>query len=103
MQSKKVLIFSRVPIVGYGGDMMKKPFFSLGILFALLFCGMLIKWTVVELFYAEPTIMQTSVSPDGKYTAYVFESNGGATTGWTYHISILQTGKNFLREMVIFI
>lgn len=59
----------------------------------MLFCGMLIKWTFVELFYAEPTIMQTSISPDGKYTAYVFESNGGATTGWIYHISILKTGK----------
>ena len=54
---------------------------------------MLIKWIFIELFYAEPTIMQTSISPDGKYIAYVFESNGGATTGWIYHISILKTGK----------
>ena len=72
---------------------MKKMFLFLEILFALLFCSMLIKWTFVELFYAEPTIIQRSISPDGKYTAYMFESNGGATTRWTYHISILPTGK----------
>ena len=68
---------------------MKKMFFSIGILIVLLICGMLIKWTFVELFYAEPTVMQTYVSPNGRYTAYVYESNGGATTDWTYHISIL--------------
>lgn len=72
---------------------MKKILFSLGILcivlFTVLFGCRVIKWTFVELFYAEPTILQTSVSPDGKYTAYVFESNGGATTGWIYHVSVL--------------
>lgn len=67
--------------------------FSFGILVALLLCGALIKWAFVELLYTEPTVMQTHVSPDGKYTAYVYESNGGATTGWVYHISILQTGR----------
>lgn len=74
---------------------MKKTLLSFGILcivlFSVLISGRLIKWTFVELFYAEPTIMQTYVSPDGKYTAYVYESNGGATTGWIYHISILPT------------
>ena len=72
---------------------MKKIISSFGILAALLLCNMFIKWTFVELFYAEPTVMQTYVSPNGKYTAYIYERNGGATTGWVYHISILQTGK----------
>ena len=40
-----------------------------------------------------PRLTKTRVSPDGKYTAYVFESNAGATTGWIYHISVLPTGK----------
>ena len=75
------------------GDKMKKCFFTLGILFVIFFCSVLTKWTFVQLFYAEPAIMQTSISPDGKHTAYVFESNGGATSGWTYHISIVQDGK----------
>lgn len=57
------------------------------------FYGNLIKRTFVEFFYPEPTIMLTSTSPDGKYTAYVFESNGGATSGWVYHISILPAHK----------
>ena len=86
-------MFLKTHIVGYGGDKMKKIIFSFGILVALLLCSILIKWTFVELFYAEPTVMQIHVSPNGKYTAYVYESNGGATTGWVYHISILQDGR----------
>ena len=46
-----------------------------------------------DLFWSQPTVIQTRVSPDGKYTAYVFESNAGATTGWIYHISVLPTDK----------
>lgn len=46
-----------------------------------------------DLFWSQPTVIQTRVSPDGTYTAYVFESNAGATTGWIYHISVLPTGK----------
>jgi len=72
---------------------MKKTIFSLGILVLLILGSMLIKWAFVELFYAEPAVIQTCVSPSGEYTAYLYESNGGATTGWTYHISVLQTGK----------
>ena len=87
------MIFSKIHIVGYGGDRVKKIFLSFGILIAVLLCSMLTKWTFVELFYAEPTVMQTHISPNGKYIAYVYESNGGATMGWSYHISILQTGR----------
>ena len=46
-----------------------------------------------DLFWSQPTVIQMQVSPDGTYTAYVFESNAGATTGWIYHISVLPTGK----------
>lgn len=92
-QFKKVLIFLKTHIVGYGGDRMKKIIFFIGIMVVLLICGMFIKWAFIELFYAKPTVMQTYVSPNGRYTAYVYESNGGATTGWTYHISILPTEK----------
>lgn len=46
-----------------------------------------------NLFFGEPNIMQSISSPDGKYTAYVFESNGGATTGWIYHVSVLKKEK----------
>lgn len=48
---------------------------------------------VFALFLPEPTIIQAIQSPDGKYTAYIYESNGGATTGFIYHLSILETGK----------
>lgn len=75
---------------------MKKIFFCTSFLFIILFCGifscsMLVKSTFTEIFYAEPTIIQTYVSPNEKYTAYVYESNGGATTGFIYHISIIPT------------
>ena len=45
------------------------------------------------IFFAEPDIIRSISSPDGKYTAYLFESNGGATTGWTYHVSVLKKGR----------
>ena len=34
-----------------------------------------------NIFFAELNIIQSIASPDGRYTAYLFESNGGATTG----------------------
>lgn len=46
-----------------------------------------------SLFFTEPNIVQSISSPDGKYTAYVFENNGGATTGWIYHVSVLEKEK----------
>lgn len=44
------------------------------------------------IFLPEPTVMQAVQSPDGAYTAYVYESDGGATTGFIYHLSILKKG-----------
>ncbi len=41
----------------------------------------------------EPNIMQEVASPDGKYVAYVFEANAGATTRFTYRLSVLKKGK----------
>ncbi len=41
----------------------------------------------------EPDIIQESISPDGKYIAYVFEANVGATSGFTYRLSVLKNGK----------
>ena len=49
---------------------------------------------VFTLFLPEPTVIQAIQSPDGKYTAYIYKSNGGATTGFIYHLSIIETGKN---------
>ena len=52
---------------------------------------------VYEYFLPEPTIIQSVSSPDGNYVAYVYESNGGATTGFIYHLSILQKDKKLLK------
>lgn len=41
----------------------------------------------------DPDIIQEVVSPDGKYVAYVFEANGGATTKFTYRLSVLKNGE----------
>ena len=41
----------------------------------------------------EPDVIQEVVSPNGKYVAYVFEANGGATTKFTYRLSRLKNGK----------
>lgn len=47
----------------------------------------------VHLLTAPINIIQSETSPDGKYIAYVYESNGGATTGWIYHVSVLPASK----------
>ena len=46
----------------------------------------------VYIFLPEPTVIQSVQSPDGMYTAYIYESNGGATTGFIYHLSVLEKG-----------
>lgn len=61
--------------------------YIISIIIPALFLGIMIASS------GEPTIMQSVESPDGKYTAYVFERNAGATSGWVYHISVLKTGK----------
>ena len=45
------------------------------------------------LFMGEPDVIQEVVSPNGKYVAYDFEANGGATSKFTYRLSILKNGK----------
>ena len=42
---------------------------------------------------SESDIIQEVVSPNGEYVAYVFESNGGATSWCVYRLSILKNGK----------
>ena len=61
--------------------------FSLICIFSFNF----LKATFNNCFFSETVIIQTVFSPDGKYVAYVFESNGGATTGWIYHVSVLRS------------
>ena len=40
----------------------------------------------------EPDVIQEVVSPNGKYVAYVFEANSGATSDFTYRLSVLKEG-----------
>ena len=46
----------------------------------------------------EPNIIETVSSPNGKYIAYVYEKNGGATTGFIYHLSILEKDTSLKRR-----
>ena len=54
----------------------------------IIILGAVLWGVLFFMFHAEPNVMQTLESPDGKYVAYVYESNGGATTGFIYHISV---------------
>ena len=47
---------------------------------------------IVYVYLPKPTIIQSMPSPDGTHVAYVYESDGGATTGFIYNLSILQNG-----------
>ena len=71
---KKILITFLIIVVG------------IGLLYSA-FNGL--RWFVLS----EPDIIQEVVSPNGEYVAYVFESNGGATSWLVYRLSILKNGK----------
>ena len=71
---KKILITFLIIVVG------------IGLLYSA-FNGL--RWFVLS----EPDIIQKVVSPDGEDVAYVFESNGGATSWFVYRLSILKNGK----------
>ena len=76
---------------------MKKAIVIIAVILAVI-TGLVVAGNVaLNLFrtflMGEPDIIQESVSPDGKYVAYVFEANGGATSKFTYRLSILKNGK----------
>lgn len=71
---KKILITFLITVVG------------IGLLYSA-FNGL--RWFVLS----EPDIIQEVVSPNGEYVAYVFESNGGATSWFVYRLSIVKNGK----------
>ncbi len=71
---KKILITFLIIVVGIG--LLYSAFYGL-------------RWFVLS----EPDIIQEVVSPNGEYVAYVFESNGGATSWFVYRLSILKNGK----------
>lgn len=43
-------------------------------------------------------IMQELVSPSGEYVAYIFKNSAGATTGWSYHLSVFENGQSLNNE-----
>ena len=62
------------------------------IIISAILAAVLVLFIGWQAFLGRPNVLQTSVSPDGKYTAYVYEQNYGATTSFCYHLSILRTG-----------
>ena len=70
----------------------EKTLKRIGIIAAILLL-VLAGYTVVQKYLPAPYVMQTVSSPNGSFTAYVFECNGGATSGWVYNISILRSDK----------
>ena len=63
------------------------------VIIALIVAGNIALDSFRTFLMGEPDIIQEVVSPDGKYVAYVFEANGGATTRFTYRLSVLKEGK----------
>lgn len=80
-----------------GDATMKKAIIIIAVVLTVII-GMIIAGNVTlnsfrAFLMGEPDIIQEVVSPDGKYVAYVFESNAGATTRFTYRLSVLKNGK----------
>ena len=63
------------------------------VIIALIVVGNIALDSFRTFLMGDPDIIQEVVSPDGKYVAYVFEANGGATTRFTYRLSVLKEGK----------
>ena len=63
------------------------------IIISLIFAGNVALESFRAFLMGEPDVIQEVVSPNGKYVAYVFEANGGATSKFTYRLSILKNGK----------
>ena len=64
------------------------------ILFAAIVSSLICTYVLyAHLFTVPIRIIQSEPSPDGKHIAYVYESSGGATTGWIYHVSVLPTSQ----------
>ena len=63
------------------------------IIIALIVAGNVALNSFRTFLMEEPNIIQEVVSPDGKYVAYVLEVNGGATTRFTYMLSVLKNSK----------
>ena len=80
-----------------GGNDMKKAIVIIAVILVVIIGLFVVGNIVLDSFRAflmgEPDIIQEVVSPDGKYVAYVFEANGGATTRFTYRLSVLKEGK----------
>ena len=76
---------------------MKKAIVIIAVILVVIIGLFVVGNIVLDSFRAflmgEPDIIQEVVSPDGKYVAYVFEANGGATTRFTYRLSVLKEGK----------
>lgn len=76
---------------------MKKILVIISVVLAIIIALIVVGNVALDSFRAflmgEPDVIQEVVSPDGKYVAYVFEANGGATTRFTYRLSVLKNGK----------
>ena len=80
-----------------GGKNVKKVIVIIAVI-VLVIIGLVVAGNIAlnsfrAFLMGEPDIIQEVVSPDGKYVAYVFEANGGATSKFTYRLSILKNGK----------
>ena len=76
---------------------MKKAIVIIAVILAMI-TGLVVAGNVAlnsfrTFLMGEPDIIQEVVSPDGRYVAYVFEANAGATTRFTYRLSVLKNGK----------
>ena len=62
------------------------------ILIAFLLIIFVVVFLLISRFFSpEPDVIEAIQSPEGKYIAYIYESNGGATTGFIYHLSVLKS------------
>ena len=52
-----------------------------------------------QFILSEPNVIQRIESPTSEYVAYVFESNGGTTSGFVYRLSILRANETLKKSV----
>lgn len=65
-------------------------------IFTAILCSGLILYSLLDPFFRSACgneLISTTVSPDGNYEAHIFVRDCGATTGYSYQLSILKDGK----------
>lgn len=78
---------------------LKRVFIIIGAFILIIAIILLCLYFLQQFVLSEPNIIQRIESPTSEYIAYIFESNGGATSGFVYRLSILRANETLKKSI----